>query len=130
MIVLSIADSHDALTRKPQVSQCGGKACALVDPAGQYHHRFIVKDYLQAEVQIPDRQKDGRIMRFHCCHYALSHGKRNSLAPQVGHERGGSGRAQESFLMRYRVVKQSTVLGDNPVKEMEARKYIAQAGKF
>ena len=50
--------------------------------------------------------------------------------PQIGDEFAGDGRAQESLLASYWVMKQSAVLGDNPVKEMEARKHIAQAGKF
>jgi hypothetical protein len=55
MVVLRIADSHHALTRKPQVRQGSGKACTLADPAGQDHHRFFVKDDLQVEFQIADR---------------------------------------------------------------------------
>jgi hypothetical protein len=130
MIVLRIADSHNALARKPQIRQRGGKASTLIDPAGQDHYRFFVKDDLQAKVQIPDRQKGGCIMRSHRCHNTLSHGKRHSLPAQIGHEFGGGGRAQESLLARCRVVKQSAILGDDPIEKMEARKYGAQAGKF
>jgi|SRR5580658_665451 hypothetical protein len=130
MIVLCISDRYYTLMRNPQLRQHGGKACALVDPAGQDHHRFFVQDYLQAEVQLLDGQKDGCFMRFHRRHNALSHGKRYPLLPQTGQDFGGGGRAQESFLARRRVMKQSAVLGDNPVKEMEARKYITQAGEF
>src|ERR1700685_3990962 len=130
MIVLCIADSHDALSRKPQVSQYGQKTGTLVDPAGQDHHRFVVKDYVKAEFQLPDGSKNGCIMRSYRCHNTLSHGKRHSLLPQIGHEFGGGARAQKSLLARYGVVKQSAVLSDNPVKEMEARKHIAQARKF
>jgi hypothetical protein len=130
MIVLCIPDRYYTLTRNPQLRQHGGKACALVDPARQDHHRFFVKDYLQAEVQLLDRLKDGCSMRFHRRHNTLSHGKRYPLPPQTGHDSGGGGRAQKSLLAGRRVMKQSAVLGDNPVKEMEARKYITQAGEF
>src|SRR5271155_4538207 len=130
MIVFRIADSHDALTRKPQVSQYGGKAGTLVDPAGQDHHRFFVKNYLQVELELPNGCQDGFLMRSYRCHNTLSYGKRYSLLPQIGHEFGGSGRAQESFPTRCRVVKQSAVLSDDPIKQMEARKHLTQAGKF
>jgi hypothetical protein len=69
-------------------------------------------------------------MRSHRCHNALSDGKRHSPFTQIGHEFGGGGRAQESLLARCRVVKQSAILGDDPVEQMETRKYLAQAGKF
>jgi len=130
MIVLCIADGHDALTRESQVSQHRQKAGTLVDPPGQDHHRFVVKDYVQAEFQLADGSTDCCIMRSNRCHNALSHGKRHSLLPQFGHEFGGGGRAQKSLFARFGVVKQSAVLGDDPVEEMEARKHIAQAGKF
>jgi hypothetical protein len=130
MIVLCIPDRYDTLTRNPQLRQRGGKACAFVDPAGQDHHRFFVKNYLQAEFQLLDRQIDGCFMRFHRCHNTLSHRKWYPQPPQPGHNFGGRGRAQESLLACRRVMKQSAVLGDNPVKEMEARKYITQAGEF
>jgi hypothetical protein len=130
MIVLRIADSHDAPARNPQVRQHGGKACGLVDPTRQDHHRFFVKDHLQAEVQFSDRQKDGGIMRSNRCHNALSYGKRYPLPTQMGHEFAGSGRAQELIFTSCWAMKQRTVFSDNPVKEMEARKHFAQAGKF
>jgi len=52
MIILCIADAHDALTRKPQIRQHGGKACTFVGSTGQDHYRFFVKDHLQAQVQV------------------------------------------------------------------------------
>jgi len=55
MIIFCIADAHDALTRKPQIRQHGGKARGLVDSSGQDHYRFFVKDHLQAQVQLLDR---------------------------------------------------------------------------
>jgi len=55
MIILRIADAHHALTRKPQIRQHGGKTSSFVDPAGQDHYRFFVKDHLQAQVQLLDR---------------------------------------------------------------------------
>ncbi|GAC1693918.1 MAG: hypothetical protein NVS9B5_36710 [Terriglobales bacterium] len=58
MIVLCIADPHNAITGKPQLRQHGGKACTFVDPARQDHHRFDVKDYLHAEVQFSNRSKN------------------------------------------------------------------------
>jgi len=130
MIVLRISNSHDAPARKPQVSQRGGKAGTLVNPAGQDHYRFLVKDDLQAEVQIPDRLKGGCIMRSHRGHNAPSHGKRNPLFAQSGNEFGRGGRTQESLLARCRVVKQSAILGNDPIEEVEARKHSSQAGKF
>jgi len=130
MIVLRIADSHDALTQKSQVRQHCGKARTLISPAGQDHHRFLVENHLQAEVQFPDREQNGDIVRSHRCHNALSHGERNPLLAQMGDEFAGDGRAQESLLASGWVVNQSAVLGNNPVKKMEVRKHRAQAGKF
>jgi len=130
MIVLRIANSHDALTQKSQVRQHGGKARTLIGPAGQDHHRFFVENHLQAKVQFPDRQKNGDIVRSHRCHNALSHGKRHPLPAQMGDEFARHGRAQESLLASDWMVNKSAVLGDNPIKKMEARKHGAQAGKF
>jgi hypothetical protein len=130
MIVLRIPDSHDALKLKTQFRQYGRKACALVSFAGQDHHRFLIKDYLQVKVQLPDRLKDGGLVGPHSCHNTLSHGKWNSLLPQIGHEGRGGSWAQESFLMGCWIVKHRAVLGYDPVEEMEARKHVTQAGKF
>jgi hypothetical protein len=55
---------------------------------GGDHHRFFIKDYLQVKVQLPDRHKDGSIMRSHRCHNALSHRKRNPVLSQIGRKCG------------------------------------------
>ena len=130
MIVLRIADSHDVLTQKSQVRQHGGKARALISPAGQDHHRFFVENDLQAEMQFPDGQKNGDLVRSDRCDNAPSHGKRHPLLAQLSDEFAGDGRAQEALLASDWGVNQSTVLGDNPIKKMEAGKHRAEAGEF
>jgi hypothetical protein len=130
MIVLRIADTHDVLTQESQVRQYGGKARALIGAARQDHHRLIVEDDLQAKVQLPDGWKNGDIVRSHCGHNALSHGKGHALPAQMGDEFARDLGAKEALFASEWVVKQSAVLGDNRVKKMEAGKHRAQAGKF
>jgi len=98
---------------------------------GQDHDRFFVEDNLQVEVQPLDGQKDRDVMRrSYRCHNAPSDGKRYPLLPQTGHELGGGRRTQESLLASFRVIKECAVLGDDPVKQMQARKHVTQTRKF
>jgi len=125
MIVLRITDSDDALIRNLQIRQHDGKAGTLVGPVGQDHHRFFVENQLQLKLQLADRERNGDIVGFHRCHNAPSHGKRHALLTQIGYECARNGRAQEPLLAGSWVVNQGAVLGDNPVKKMEARKHRA-----